>query len=113
MNELCRFYQPHLPLYAEGELKDPYLAERIQSHVWCCSECQDWLEDYEDLTYAILGSTVSSKTSLTIAGAAEGDLDEDFDDDVTRARTDRVDRILSSVKARAALRPRCRCPSPY
>ena len=108
VNELCRFYQPHLPLYAEGELKDSYLVERVQAHVWCCSECQDWLEDYEDLTHAIFDSKSSVTTSLTIAEKIEGGFDGDFGDEFAGTQSERVSRILGAIKRREAFRRRSR-----
>ena len=52
--ERCSAYGELLPLYAEGELGDPGLDERIRLHVLCCPLCQDWLEEYDALTARLL-----------------------------------------------------------
>lgn len=54
MSDPCSRIREHLPLYAEGELRDLELGHRIRVHVLCCPDCQDWIDDYERLTAGIL-----------------------------------------------------------
>lgn len=69
MNELCRYYQPHLPLYAEGELKDDDLVERTGAHVLGCADCREWLEDYEEFTRRIVAvGPIERASSACVSG---------------------------------------------
>ncbi len=109
MKELCEIYRPHLPLFAESELKDAYLAERIRAHVMCCADCQGWLEEYEDLTAAILESEASAARRSDLGGdrVAPWDAPPAATSDgfgLSTSDPTKVERILVAVHREAARR---------
>jgi hypothetical protein len=55
MNELCKAHEPHLTLYAEGELTDSATRDRVELHLNQCRDCQEWVRDYQDFTLQIAG----------------------------------------------------------
>ena len=99
MNELCRFYEPNLTLFAEGELRDDDVRTRLETHLLQCPDCREWLEDYRAFTQNIQLELGSSEDS------SERDFvrtDMDFElatlGSVGSCDSTRIDKIMTRVR---------------
>lgn len=99
MNELCRFYEPNLTLFAEGELRDDDVRTRLETHLLQCPDCREWLEDYRAFTQNLQLELGSSEDS------SERDFvrtDMDFElatlGSVGSGDSTRIDKIMMRVR---------------
>lgn len=93
MNKACEAVRPDLPLYAEGELRDPAQKTRIRLHLRGCPECREWIAGYDSFSRTIAeGAPAGFPEAL---GGGAGELTDEF----TRRVMVSVRRIHAERKA--------------